>query len=62
MTKSVFNGTETVSFRAQKTWDIVPDDIKRALSLNEFKLKIKKWKPCNCTYRLTTLNRPDKLA
>ena len=52
MAKSVFNGTETVSFRAQKTWDIVPDDIKRASSLNEFKLKIKKWKPCNCTCRL----------
>ena len=52
MAKSVFNGTETVSFRAQKMWDIVPDDIKRALSLNEFKLKIMKWKPCHCTCRL----------
>ena len=73
MAKSILNGTETVSFRAQKTWDIVPDDIKRALSLNEFKLKIKKWKPCNCTCRLCktfvdgvgfvdNLNRPDKLA
>ena len=38
--KSVYNGTETVSFRAQKTWDMVPDDIKNVTSLNELKTKI----------------------
>ena len=31
--KSVFNGTETVSYMAQKTWDIVPEPIKIAYSL-----------------------------
>ena len=47
--KSVYNGTETVSFRAQKTWDVVPDDIKTLTSLNEFKTKIKQWQHKNCT-------------
>ena len=28
--KSVFNGTETVSYRAQTTWNIVPANIKNA--------------------------------
>ena len=50
--KSVFNGTETVSYRAQKTWDIVPDNIKTASSLNEFISIIKKWQPDKCTCRL----------
>ena len=45
--KSVYNVTETVSFRAQKTksWDMVP-------SLNEFKTEIKQWQQRNCTCRL----------
>ena len=47
--KSVYNGTETVSFKAQKTWDMVPGDIKNVTSLNEFKTKIKQWQPKNCT-------------
>ena len=50
--KSVFNGTETVSYRAQKTWNIVPENIKNASSLTEFKSLIKKWQPNNCTCRL----------
>ena len=49
---SVYNGTETVSYRAQKTWDMVPDDIKTSLTVNEFKRKITKWKPNNCDCRL----------
>ena len=48
--KSVFNGTEPVSYRAQKTWDI--DNIKTASSLNDFFSLIKKWQPNECTCRL----------
>ena len=33
--KSVYNGTKPVSFRAQKTWDMVPDDIKSVTSLTD---------------------------
>ena len=47
--KSVFNGTETVSFMAHKIWDMVPENIKKEPSLNDFKLKIKKWLPEKCT-------------
>ena len=46
--KSVFNGTETVTYIAQTTWDMVPQSIKQAPSLNDFKLKIKKWLPAKC--------------
>ena len=49
---STYNGTETVSFRAQKTWDMVPDEMKLSQTLDKFKRKIKKWKPNNCTCRL----------
>ena len=50
--KSVYNGTETISFRAQKTWNMIPDDIKNVTSLIEFKTRIKQWQPVNCTCRL----------
>ena len=50
--KSVYNGTETIRYRAQKTWDMVPDVIKISKSLIEFKRKIKQWKPTNCKCRI----------
>ena len=37
--KSVQNGTESLSFRGPKTWDMLPDDIKKSESLREFVLK-----------------------
>ena len=49
---SVYNGTETLSFRGPKTWNILPDEIKNSQSLTEFKRKIKTWKPSGCTCRL----------
>ena len=49
---SVFNGTETISFRGPKIWSLVPENIKRAKSLTEFKTKIRLWKPVGCTCRL----------
>ena len=50
--KSVYNGTETLSFRGPKTWDMLPNDIKNSESLKEFTYKVKKWKPESCTCRL----------
>ena len=50
--RTVNCGTETLSFRGPKTWDLLPDYIKEAESLNEFKIKIKAWKPVGCTCRL----------
>ena len=49
---TVYNGTEAVSFRAPKTWALVPEDIKNAKSLPEFKAKIKNWVPKGCECRL----------
>ena len=49
---SVFNGTETISFRGPKIWSLVPENIKAAKSLTEFKTKISAWVPIGCTCRL----------
>ena len=50
--RSVFNGTETLSFRGPKTWLMLPDEIKNSISLNEFRAKIKLWEPKGCTCRI----------
>ena len=50
--KTVYNGTETLSFRGPKTWSLVPESIRNAISLKEFKAKIKKWEPKRCECRL----------
>ena len=49
---TVFRGTETISFRGPKTWNLVPENIKNAKSLNEFKAKIRNWEPVGCECRL----------
>ena len=50
--RTVHCGTETISYRGPKTWDMVPQNIKDSLSLAEFKHKIKAWKPNEGTCRL----------
>ena len=49
---TVYNGTETLSYRGPKTWALVPENIKQSKSLSEFKAKIKTWDPKGCTCRL----------
>ena len=49
---SVYNGTETISYRGPKIWSLVPEDMKAAKSLHEFKTRIKTWIPEGCTCRL----------
>ena len=49
---SVNNGTETISYRGPRTWDLVPNNIKTSKNLSEFKTKIKEWKPVGCKCRL----------
>ena len=39
-------------YRGPKTWEIVPQHIKEASNLYEFKRKIKLWKPQGCTCRM----------
>ena len=50
--KSVYNGTETISFRGPQIWQQIPDRIKSSKSLVEFKTEIRKWKPNGCKCRL----------
>ena len=45
-------GTETISYRGTEVWDIVPNEIKNSSSLEQFKQKIKSWKPLACKCRL----------
>ena len=50
--RTVGIGTETLLYRGQKTWFLLPDSIKNSNSLTEFKNKIKNWLPIGCTCRL----------
>ena len=50
--KTVKYGTETISFRGPKIWELVPEAINVSQSLEEFKIKIKQWKPIGCTCKL----------
>ena len=50
--KSVYNGTETISFRGPQIWSIIPSNIKNIETLSTFQSEIKKWKPVGCMCRL----------
>ena len=50
--RTVYNGTETLSYLGPKIWLIIPIDIKDSMSLGEFKRKIRLWKPTNCPCRV----------
>ena len=50
--KSVWHGTESVSYLGPKIWDLVPSEIKEPGSLNGFKFKIKRWVPEGCPCRI----------
>ena len=52
LVKSVYHGTESISYLGSKIWDILPDECKTIQNLDTFKIKIKKWKPENCPCRL----------
>ena len=45
-------GTETLAYLGPKIWEMVPNEIKAATNLIEFKNKIKRWKAVNCPCRL----------
>ena len=52
LVKSVYHGTENISYLDPKIWHILTDDYKTIQNLDAFKIKIKKWKPENCPGRL----------
>ena len=49
---SVYQGTESQSFLGRK-WNLVPLELKQLESLEVFKLKIKKWIPFECPWRVS---------
>ena len=48
MVKSVYHGTESISYLGPKIWDILPEKLKNIDNLEHFKREIKTWKPDNC--------------
>ena len=50
--KSIFHGSEIISYFGAKIWDILPLMLKEVLSVDAFKKRIKEWKPKNCSCRL----------
>ena len=50
--KTVYYGTESISYLSPKIWEQVPDEIKDSKSLNTFKRKIKSWVPNSCPCRI----------
>ena len=50
--RTVYRGSESISFLGPKIWNILPDEIKQQTSLNSFKKSVKEWKPHGCPCRL----------
>ena len=50
--RTVFYGTESLLFLGPKLWNRLPNNYKSAVSLSEFKYKIRNWKCDNCPCRL----------
>ena len=48
LVKSVYKGTENLSFLGPKIWDVLPDASQDLPNLNSFKVALKKWRPVNC--------------
>ena len=52
LVKSVYEGTESLSFMGPKIWDILAGTYKDIPDLNSFKVALKKWRPVNCPCRI----------
>ena len=50
--RTVYHGSENISFLGPKIWNILPDEIKLQTSLNSLKKSVKMWKPQDCPIRL----------
>ena len=58
--KSVYYGSETISFIGPKIWELLPSNLKDSEKLIIFKSNIKCWKPENCPCRLCRFYIADK--
>ena len=50
--RTVHYGTETITYLGPKIWSIIPDKIRESASLENFRQKIKLWKPDSCPCRI----------
>ena len=50
--RTVRYGIESAAFVGSRIWTNMPNELKESTSLNEFKSKIKTWKPENCPCKL----------
>ena len=57
--KSVYYGSETISFIGPKIWELLPSNINNSEDLNIIKSNIKSWKPENCPCRFCRLYIAD---
>ena len=57
--RTVKYGIDTVTYRASSLWTKLPCEYKLAVSLKEFKVKIKKWKSDTCPCRLCKKFQPN---
>ena len=52
LVKSVYKGTESLSFLGPKIWNILPDTYKDLPNLDSFKVALKKWRTVSCRCRI----------
>ena len=50
--RTVFSGTESITFLGPKIWELIPDEMKELESLWEIKIAMKLWKATSCPCRL----------
>ena len=50
--RTLYHGSESISFLGPKIWNIHLDENKQQTFLNSFKKSVKKWKPHGCPCRL----------
>jgi len=50
--KTVTYGLQSITYLSSKIWSIVPENIKSATSVSQFKTSIRKWKPKECPCRI----------
>ena len=58
--KSVYDGSETISYLGPKIWNLVPDNIKDSQNVSNFESKIKFWKLKGCSCWLHNIYLPQR--
>ena len=57
--RTVFNGLETLSYRALQLWTLLPEEIKQRNTVNLFTSDVKQWICKECSCRLCKMFVPN---